>query len=134
MRLLAGKDAADCGVVAPDQDKEPAAKCARDEALMKQAFMVRFDRRGIDAYASSGFAGNVSGDVYAVHFSSMPFSSPGRQPGAQLFDNGYDRVFLCPKPVRIFRLSSVAGKLLEISCVRPELPPRLKDKFKIGEE
>ena len=48
-RELAGAGAIDCGVVRVDRDPSPVDACVLDAFRRGQAFVARYDRRGIDS-------------------------------------------------------------------------------------
>src|SRR5882762_8597031 len=81
MRVIAGKDAVDCGHVKLGHDPQKSLSCARRAISQERAFVVRFDIVGTDSLISDGFAGNSLGNVYSVRFDTYGWG-PG--PGVEI--------------------------------------------------
>jgi hypothetical protein len=114
MRLIAGKDALDCGRVKLNGDPKASLKCARQAISRKRAFFVRIDSAGMDSSLSDGFAGDGSGKVFSVEFDSLGI---GPSPDFEILDNGHDAVRICPKPVHLRLRSGPKGAFWGYSCV-----------------
>lgn len=115
MRVLAGKDALDCGRVKLDGDPRASLRCARRAISKRRAFFVRFESASMDSSSADGFAGDSSGNIYSIDFDSMGI---GPFEGAEIMDNGHDAVQRCPKPVRIKKELGRKGMLLGYRCTQ----------------
>lgn len=110
LRAISGDRAINCGRTKVDGTEGQALECARNAISAKRPFFVRFDFWGFDSSVSDGFAGAKSGNVYQVVFDSARWS------GKHVFDDGYDTVEKCRKPVRIRRRNSSKGRFLGFNC------------------
>lgn len=119
LRLLAGDNALNCGIVEVRQDPIPASDCAQKALSAKQPFVVRYNLQGIDSAVSVGLARDSSGHVYGVEFDSMGWTSEGLSKGARRMDGNHTIVEQCPSPVRLRKTNS-----RRLSC----FPPDLKSK------
>ena len=103
VRILAGSGAINCGHIKPQSDPKPASECVLTSFGNHKPFYVLYDTQefAIDSHFIDGLAGDKSGNVYDVEFSSRGWASEGLPAGAQLFDGKHIFVEACKKPVAL---------------------------------
>jgi hypothetical protein len=103
LALLAGKGATNCGHVRPRTDPKPSSECVLRSFENHMPFYVLYDTQEIriDSSFMDGLAGDQSGNLYDVEFSSRGWSSEVVSLGVQLFDGGRVLVESCQKPVTL---------------------------------
>jgi hypothetical protein len=120
LTVLAGGGAVNCGTIRPRSDPKPASDCVLNAFANHQPFYVVYNTQEImiDSKFIDGLAGDKSGNLYDVEFSSGGWSSDGIPAGAQLADRKHIFVEACQKPVAL-RKSIYQG----LTCV-----PRITDR------
>jgi len=111
MHSISGRDALDCGHLAPEEDPKVSLKCARQAIKQKQAFVVRYDEDGIEGRLFTGFAGDGAGNVFWLHVDSYTCQDPRR------YRDRCPQVVKCPRPVRLFYYLDMHGLPYGYDCV-----------------
>jgi hypothetical protein len=103
LAVLAGQGAINCGHVRPRTDPKPSSECVLKSFENHRAFYALYDTQevSIDTRFIDGLAGDKSGNLYDVEFSSMGWSTQGMAGQGQLTDRGYILVESCPKPITL---------------------------------
>lgn len=103
LAVLAGHGAINCGEVTPRTDPEPSSKCVLESFDKHRPFYVLYDTQEfrIDSHFIDALAGDASGNLYDVEFSSMGWSTEGLSGRTQLLDGGHVFVEPCSKPITL---------------------------------
>ena len=103
LAVLAGHGAINCGRVTPRTDPEPSSKCVFESFDNHRPFYVLYDTQEfrIDSHFIDALAGDKSGNLYDVEFSSMGWSTEGPSGRTQLLDGGHVFVEPCSKPITL---------------------------------
>jgi hypothetical protein len=103
MTALAGGGAINCGTVRPWTDPKPSSDCVLKSFENRRPFYILYATQeiSIDSHFIDGLAGDKSGNLYNVEFSSMGWSSVGVPSTAQLLDGGHIFVEPCSKPIAL---------------------------------
>jgi hypothetical protein len=103
LAVLAGQGATDCGKVGTRTDPKPSSECVLKSFENHRAFYVLYDTQefSIDSHTIRGLAGDESGNLYNVEFSSTEWSTEGLSSGTQLLDGGHIFVEPCSKPIAL---------------------------------
>ena len=112
---LAGADATDCGTVEIRHDPSAATDCALKAFGKKDPFYVRYYVQGIDSSVAGGLAYDKKGNMSALEFDSMGWSSEGLPKGSRLTDGGHIIMEPCPRPIALHKTAS--GRL---TCFPPD--------------
>jgi hypothetical protein len=120
VRTLAGSGAINCGYIKPRSDPKPVSDCVLNSFANHKPFYVIYDTQefAIDSHFIDGLAGDKSGNLYDVEFSSRGWSSEGLPAGAELLDRKHIFVEACQKPV-VLSKSIYQG----LTCI-----PRITDR------
>jgi len=110
LSVLAGQGAISCGHVTPHTNPGASSECVIKSFENHKPFFVIYDtqRIRIDSHFIDGLAGDNSGNLYDVEFSSMGWSAEGLSSTTQLLDGRHIFVEPCPKPI-ILRQSIYMG-------------------------
>ena len=105
LAVLAGKGAINCGYVSPRTNPKPSSECVLESFENRRPFYVLYDTQKIriDSHFIDGLAGDNSGNLYDVEFSSMGWSTEALSGGTQLMDAGHIFVEPCSKPITLSR-------------------------------
>ena len=105
LAVLAGKGAINCGYVSPRTNPKPSSECVLESFENRRPFYVLYDTQKIriDSHFIDGLAGDNSGNLYDVEFSSMGWSTEAVSGGTQLMDAGHIFVEPCSKPITLSR-------------------------------
>lgn len=114
LATLAGPGAVNCGRVTRNQDPRGASDCALKAFANKNAFYVSYDEQGWEPGDSFGFAGNSSGNLFFVEYSSWPWPVHAQPEGIDLTEDNHIRFGSCLKPPMLIKLPRG-----ELSCVPP---------------
>jgi ankyrin repeat protein len=103
LEVLAGHGAINCGHITPRTDPEPSSKCVFESLDNHRPFYVLYDTQEIriDSHFVDALAGDKSGNLYDVEFSSMGWSTEGLSGRTQLLDGGHIFVEPCSKPITL---------------------------------
>jgi hypothetical protein len=111
LRTLAGKDAINCGRVAPGVDVKPAGDCALQANNSKRPFYVGYELPGGEmGLVTFAFAGDAGGKMYRLEYS--PKGWPGQMSGGELTDGNQIFTATCPAPLRVAQ----SGR---VTCIPP---------------
>jgi hypothetical protein len=103
LAVLAGHGAINCGYVTPRTDPEASSRCVFESFDNHRPFYVLYDTQEImiDSHFVDALAGDKSGNLYDVEFSSMGWSTEGLSGRTQLLDRGHVFVEPCWKPITL---------------------------------
>jgi hypothetical protein len=103
LAVLAGEGAINCGTVRPMTDLESSSNCVLNSFENHKPFYAVYDTQeiSIDSHFIDGLAGDKSGNVYDVEYSSMGWSTGGMSAEARLLDGGHIFVERCLKPISL---------------------------------
>jgi hypothetical protein len=114
LRRLAGTAAADCGTVEVRNNPSAATNCALKAFDNKDPFYVRYYVQGIDSAVAGGLAYDRKGNMWALEYDSMGWSSEGLSKGDLLTDGRHIITKPCPRPVALHQ--TARGRL---TCFPP---------------
>jgi ankyrin repeat protein len=120
VRAIAGRGAINCGRLKPGNDSKPTTDCVLNSFTNRRPFYVLYDTQeiSIDSHFIDGLAGDNTGQLYDVEFSSMGWSTEGLSGRTQLLDGGHVFVEPCAKPTTLAK-SIYKG----LTCI-----PRIMDR------
>jgi ankyrin repeat protein len=120
VRAIAGRGAINCGRLKPGNDSKPTTDCVLNSFTNRRPFYVLYDTQeiSIDSHFIDGLAGDNTGQLYDVEFSSMGWSTEGLSGRTQLLDGGHVFVEPCAKPTTLVK-SIYKG----LTCI-----PRIMDR------
>jgi ankyrin repeat protein len=100
---LAGHGAINCGHVTPRTGPDPSSKCVLESFGNHRPFYVLYDTQEfvLDSHFVDALAGDKSGNLYDVEFSSMGWSTEGQSGRTELLDGGHVFVEPCSKPITL---------------------------------
>jgi len=128
LTVLAGGGAVNCGTIRPRSDPKPASDCVFNAFANHQPFYAVYNTQEFmvdDSKFIDGLAGDKSGNLYDVEFSSSGWSSDGIPAGAQLTDRKHIFVEACQKPVALRK--SVYQGLTCVPRIEEQHPPTTPD-------
>jgi hypothetical protein len=102
LAILAGEGAINCGTGRPRTDLESSSNCVLKSFENHTPFYAVYDTQefSIDSHFIDGLAGDKSGNVYDVEYSSRS-STEGTSADARLQDGGHIVVERCLKPIAL---------------------------------
>ena len=102
LAILAGEDAINCGTVRPRTDLESSSDCVLKSFENHKPFYAVYNTQeiSIDSHFIDGLAGDKSGNVYDVEYSSRS-STEGTSADDRLQDGGHIVVERCLKPIAL---------------------------------
>jgi hypothetical protein len=103
LRKLAGRGATDCGYVGPQTDPSVSSECVLKSFANRQPFYVLYDTQElrVDSYFIDALAGDKSGSLFDVEFSSRGWDAHALPAGAKLLDGRHILVEPCQKPIAL---------------------------------
>jgi hypothetical protein len=124
VRTIAGSGATNCGYLKSRSDPKPTTDCVLNSFSNQKPFYVFYDTQEfeIDSHFIDGLAGDKSGNIYDVEFSSTGWGPEGLSGGIQLLDGGHTLVQPCSKPI-ILRKSIYEG----LTCI-----PRIMERQRVS--
>ena len=103
LKVLAGRDAVNCGTLNPWTDPKSSSDCVLKSFEKREPFFALYNTQeiSIDSHFIDGLAGDSLGNLYDVEFSSSGWSIEGLTAQSQLTDGRHISVEPCPKPITL---------------------------------
>jgi hypothetical protein len=103
LAVMAAHGAINCGHVTPRTDPEASSKCVFESFDNHRPFYVLYDTQEFrfDSHFIDALAGDKSGNLYDVEYSSMGWSTEGLSGRTQLLEGGQVLVEPCSKPITL---------------------------------